>query len=84
MLFRPLTTGIAAFQAVVPSAVPLPPALFTHVTLVTPTLSLALPETVMLASEVPIEVVEGERIVSCGDVVSALTGAVWRVTVTTR
>ena len=57
MVLRPDTRGIAALHAVVPVAVPLPPVLFCQVTRVTPTLSLAVPLTVILPSEEVTEVV---------------------------
>jgi len=61
-----------AVQLVVPVAVPLPPALFVHVTWVTPTLSDAVPPSVrgvVLVLKVGLEV--GEVTVSVGGVASA-------------
>src|SRR5207253_8443235 len=61
-----------AVQLVVPVAVPLPPALFTHATWVTPTLSDAVPPSVrgvVLVLKVGLEV--GEVTVSVGGVASA-------------
>src|SRR5207249_1188337 len=86
--------GTLAVQLVDPVAVPLPPALFTHVTWVTPTLSAAVPpnarEELVLLDADP---VLGEVIVTVGGMastpvtvklaVAVLPAASWAVTVTT-
>ena len=57
-------------QLFVPVAVPVPPLELNHVTAATPTLSWAVPRTTNELSDVETLVVEGERIVSDGGVVS--------------
>src|SRR5213593_5182875 len=71
-MFVPIWRTIPlAVQAVVPVAVPLPPRLFAHVTWVTPTLSDAVPPSViieLLVAKVGLEV--GDVMVTVGAVVS--------------
>jgi hypothetical protein len=73
-VFDPTSRGIGALQRVVPDAVPDPPVLVTQVTVVTPTLSLAVPLNTIVADEVETEVDDGEAIVSEGAVVSVEPG----------
>jgi hypothetical protein len=72
MTFEPSTSRIPlTVQVVVPEAVPLPPRLLTHVTCVTPTLSLARPP--RLSVEVPVvmaPLVVGDVMLTVGRVVS--------------
>jgi len=87
----------AVLQLVVPVAAPDPPVELLHVTLATPTLSLAVPLTTIEPADVEIVELAGETIVKDGGVVSGAPGgagnggvggfgdgaeACWRVTVT--
>jgi hypothetical protein len=64
----------AVLQLVAPLAVPDPPVELDHVTFVTPTLSLAVPLTMMLLADVETLVLAGDAIVSDGAVVSGPLG----------
>jgi len=76
MAFEPVNRGMAALQAVVPVAVPEPPKLLAQVTVVTPTLSLAVPLIMIEDSAVETMFEEGEVMVSEGGVVSPVLGGV--------
>jgi len=76
MAFEPVNRGMAALQAVVPVAVPEPPKLLAQVTVVTPTLSLAVPLITIEDSAVETMFEEGEVMVSEGGVVSPVLGGV--------
>jgi hypothetical protein len=83
--FDPTSSGIDADQLVVPLAVPEPPVFVDHVTLVTPTLSLAVPLNAMVEADVDTLVAPGDPIVNAGGVVSVPDPppAVCLITVTT-
>lgn len=66
----PTSSGTSADQAVVPVASPESPFEVLHFTAVTPTLSLAVPETWMDGEDVEAIVEPGERMVSDGGVMS--------------
>lgn len=67
---EPTSSGTVALHCVVPLAVPDCPVLVDQVIDVTPTLSLAVPPTAMVAAEVDTEVDAGVVMVSVGAVVS--------------
>ena len=68
--FDPTNSGIVADQFVVPLAVPEPPVFVDHVTLVTPTLSLAVPLNAIADANVDRLVAPGDPMVNVGGVVS--------------
>ena len=68
----PTSSGTLADHLLVPEAVPEYPVELVHFTAATPTLSLAVPLTVMEEEDVATMVDPGETIVSDGGVVSAL------------
>ena len=77
MVFDPTSKGIAAvFQLLVPLAVPDPLVELLHVTAVTPTLSVEVPENTTVDPDVAKLVPAGERIVRLGGVVSTVGGGV--------
>jgi len=76
MAFEPVNRGTVALHAVVPVAVPEPPKLLAQVTVVTPTLSLAVPLITIEDSAVETMFEEGDVIVSEGGVVSPVLGGV--------
>lgn len=83
---KPTSSGIAAFHALVPEAVPARPVLVDQVTLATPDRSDAVPRNVSEASVVENDVVDGYVMLSVGPVVSVPVGggATVRVTLTVR
>src|SRR5512142_1025063 len=83
---KPTSSGIAAFHALVPEAVPARPVLVDQVTLATPDRSDAVPRNVSEASVVEKDVVDGYVMLSVGPVVSVPVGggATVRVTLTVR
>jgi hypothetical protein len=70
MTFAPLTRAMLALQEVVPVAVPLPPRELDQLTCVTPTLSEAVPETLMGVLVADEGVVAGVVIETVGAVTS--------------
>jgi hypothetical protein len=85
--FEPTSRGIDADQFVVPFAVPDCPMFVDHATVVTPTLSLAVPPNVIVADEVETVAAPGDAIVKAGGAASVpdppvAGGAACLVTVT--
>ena len=68
--FDPTSSGIVADQLVVPLAAPEPPVFVDHVTLVTPTLSLAVPLNAIVDADVDTLVAPGDPMVNAGGVMS--------------
>ena len=75
-VFEPTRSGIEAVHCEVPIAAPDPPVLVDQVTEVTAVLSLAVPENVIEADPLEIDVAEGVVIVREGGVLSVEVGGV--------